>query len=118
MPKAKNAVIAGDYNGRVVKCAGNRIIFDRMMYPPVEVSDATVDKYEVIDSENAKSALSIFGRGAVGGLLLGPLGMVAGALSAPNSSVIIISIEFKNGDKSLIEVDKNIYKVLMKILYK
>ena len=118
MPKAKNEVIAGDYNGRKIKCAGNRIIFDRMMYPPVEVSSTTVDKYEVIDQNNAKSALSVFGRGAVGGLLLGPLGMVAGALSTPNSAVIIISVEFKNGDKSLIEIDRDIYRVLMRILYK
>ncbi|MBO5111551.1 MAG: hypothetical protein J6D21_12660 [Clostridia bacterium] len=117
MAKVKNAVIAGDYTGRKVLCAGNRIIFDRAFESPVEVSSATVDRYEVIDQESSKSLGSAFGRGLIGNALFGTVGMVAGALSAKNTTAIVVSIEFKNGDKSLIEIDQKIYKVLLKILF-
>lgn len=49
MSKAKNEVIAGDYTGRKVKCAHNRIIFDHLFRAQIDVSDATVMRYEVAD---------------------------------------------------------------------
>lgn len=117
MAKVKNEVIAGDYAGRKVRCTRNRIIFDRAFDTPIEVDDTTVSRYEVIDQESTKDLTSAFGRGLVGNALFGPVGMMAGVISAKNSTSIIVSIEFKNGDKSLIEIDRNIYKVLLKILY-
>ena len=117
MAKVRNEVIAGDYAGRKVRCHGNRIIFDRMFESPVEVSAATVRSYEVVDQESTKSLGSALGRGLLGNALLGSTGMMAGVVSAKNTLAIIVSIEFLNGDKSLIEIDKNIYKVLLKILF-
>ncbi len=118
MAKVKNAVIAGDYAGRKVLCSKNKIIFDRAFETPIVVDDTTVDKYEVIDQESTKDLGSAFGRGLIGNALFGSVGMMAGVISAKNKTAIIISIDFKNGDKSLIEVDKDIYKLLMKILFK
>ncbi len=117
MAKAKNQVIAGDYAGRQVLCSGNRIVFDRMLQPPIVVDDTTVSRYEVIDEEKSKSLASAFGRGLVGNALFGSVGLAAGVVSAKNSAVVIVSIEFKNGDKSLIEVDQRIYKTLLRILF-
>lgn len=117
MAKVKNEVIAGDYTGRKVRCTHNRIIFDRMFYRPIEVNDSTVNKYEVIDQDSTKNFMSAFGRGIVGNALFGLVGMVSGIMSANNSTAVLVSIEFKNGDKSLIEIDKNIYKALLKALF-
>lgn len=117
MSKAKNQVIAGDYVGRKVRCTSNRIIFDRAFDTPIEVSDATVSRYEVVDQDASKSATSVVSRGLLGGMVLGTVGMIAGSLSAKNDTIVLISIEFKNGDKSLIEVDKTVYKTLLKILF-
>lgn len=117
MAKVSNRVIAGDYTGRKVRCSRNRIAFTKTFSAPIEVNDVTVAKYEVIDQENTKNLVSAFGRGLIGNMLFGSVGMVAGAMSAKNSTAVIVSIEFKNGDKSLVEIDKNIYKVLLKILY-
>lgn len=117
MAKAKNQVIAGDYTGRKVRCSNNRIIFDRAFKPPIEVSDVTVSRYEVVDQDASKSATSAVSRGLIGGMVLGPVGMIVGSLSAKKDTIVLISIEFKNGDKSLIEVDKTVYKTLLKILF-
>ena len=117
MDKAKNEVVAGDYTGRKILCSRNKMILDRALQVPVEISLSTVDKYEVVDEENAKSLASAFGRGLVGGALFGPLGMVAGALCANNTSCYLVSIDFKNGDKSLLEMDKKTYKSLLKVLF-
>lgn len=117
MAKVKNEVIAGDYAGRKVRCKRNRIIFDRAFDTPIEVDDATVSRYEVIDQESTKNLTSTLSRGLVGNALFGPVGMMAGVMSAKNATAVLVSIEFKNGDKSLIEIDKSIYKVLLKILF-
>lgn len=117
MSKARNEVIAGDYTGRKVRCSKSKIIFDRPFDTPIEVDETTVRKYEVIDQDKTKDLASAFGRGLVGKAFLGTVGMMAGVISAQNSTAVIISIEFKNGDKSLIEVDKNIYKILLKLLF-
>ncbi len=117
MAKVRNEVIAGDYAGRKVLCSGSRIIFDRSFEAPVVVDDSTVDHYEVVDEENTKDLVSAFGRGLVGNALFGSVGMMAGVFSAKNKTAIIVSIQFKNGDKSLIEIDKNIYKVLLRVLF-
>lgn len=117
MAKVKNEVIAGDYTGRKVRCTKSRVIFDRAFETPIEVNDSTVDKYEVIDQDSTKDLMSAFGRGIVGNALFGSVGMMAGVISAKNSTAVLVSIEFKNGDKSLIEIDKNTYKVLLKVLF-
>lgn len=117
MAKAKNTVLAGDYAGRNVLCKGKKIYFEKLMYAPVVVDETTVARYEVIDKESSKSLSSAFGRGLVGSALFGTVGMAAGVMSAKNATSVIISIEFNNGDKSLVEVDQKIYKVLLETLF-
>ena len=117
MKKVRNEVIAGDYAGRKVRCTRDKVIFDKLLSPPVEVSADTVAYYEVVDQESTKSLGSTLTRGLVGNALLGNVGMVAGVMSAENTTAVVVSIEFKNGDKSLIEIDKNIYKVLLRALF-
>lgn len=51
--------------------------------------------------------------GAVGGILLGPVGLLAG-LSAKNKDIYQIAIQLKDGKRSLLEVDDKICKALVK----
>ena len=113
-----NMVIAGDYAGRKVKIRFNKLYFCRPFYAPVLVDATTVSDYEVMDQDVRKSGSSIFFRGLAGKLLLGNLGMLAGALSAGSKSATTVSITFKNGDKSLVELGKKQYRLLLKKLYK
>lgn len=114
MAKAKNVVIAGEYVGKAVATTvqGAYILFGFMkMY---YLDKNSVERYELITDEHRKSATSGVARGIVGGVLLGPVGMLAGGLSAKNKGIYQIAIEFKDGKKSLIEVDDKIYKAIIK----
>ncbi|AWO73868.1 hypothetical protein C1N76_04305 [Geobacillus thermoleovorans] len=55
-------------------------------------------------------------RGLVGSFLLGPVGLLAG-LSAKTKGVHVVAIKFKDGKKSLLEVNEKIYAALMKNLF-
>lgn len=114
MAKAKNKVIAGDYEGlavaRTMSGAYIMLSFSKLYY----LNQDSVENYELITDEHRKSATSGIARGLVGGALLGPVGMLAGGLSAKSKGIYQIAIQFKDGKKSLIEVDDKIYKSIIK----
>ena len=138
----KNTVVAGDYNGYFVQLMGGivqmvkpgsififlckaflafitvgiSLFFTRSKNRIVVLNKTTVDSYEVIGEESSTSASSAVARGAVGAALLGPVG-IAAALSAKKKGMYTVAIQFKDGKKSLIEVDDAIYKALVKILF-
>ena len=113
---AKNMVIAGDYIGKGVSRIGGvvQIYLDRKNY--ILLDKYEIDSYDVITEETTKSAASGVARGAVGAALLGPVGLLAG-MSAKNKGVYTIAIRFKDGKKSLIEVDEKIYKEFIKAMF-
>lgn len=114
---AKNIVIAGDYiNKGVALGMGKPFITTKILHPLYLTKD-NVETWEVVSDEQRKSAASGVARGLVGGALLGPVGMLAGGLSAKNKGTYNIIIQFKDGKKSLLEVDTNIYKAIMKVLF-
>lgn len=108
---AKNKVIAGDYNGAAVTA-----VLGSVMIGSVAVEKWTIEAYEVITEEQRKSAASGIARGLVGGAILGPVGLLAG-LSAKNKGTYNLAIAWKDGKKSLIEVDDKIYKAIIKKLF-
>ncbi|MBQ5320338.1 MAG: hypothetical protein J6K17_14705 [Oscillospiraceae bacterium] len=109
---AKNKVIAGDYNGSAVTNVLGSVMVGSMSF-----AKYTVDDYEVITEDHRKSAASGIARGIVGGSLLGPVGMLAGSLSAKNKGVYTVAVAWKDGKKSLIEVDDKIYKAMVKVMF-
>ena len=108
---AKNRVIAGDYNGASVVA-----VLGSVMVGGISVEKWTVEAYEVITEEHRKSAASGIARGLVGGAILGPVGLLAG-LTAKNKDTYNIAIVWKDGKKSLVEVDDKIYKAIVKKLF-
>lgn len=108
---AKNQVIAGDYTGREV-----RFFYGTVQIADVTVSKSTVASYEIVDENYKKSAASAVGRAAVGALLLGPVGLLAG-VSAKNKGTHTLAIHFTDGKKSLIEVDDKINKAIVTTLF-
>jgi len=111
MSVARNKVIAGDYNGKMVYDSSGMVHIG--LFSGATLNAQTVESYEIITDEHRKSAASGVGRGIVGGALLGTVGLLAGALSATNVSIYIIAIQFNDGKKSLIEIDDKIYKTLI-----
>lgn len=116
---AKNKVIAGDYiESRISLTAGGTLpIISVDNKTSIEMNNFFVESYEVITDEHRKSAASGIARGLVGGALLGPVGMLAGGLSAKSKGVYQVAIQFKDGNKSLIEIDDKIYKALIKACF-
>ena len=113
---AKNKVVAGDYEGKPITQTFGKIMITAGWMKTVEISKVTVKEYEVIDQDSRKSATSAVGRAFVGGVILGPVGWLAG-LSAKNKSSHTLAIEFKDGKKSLVEIDKKLYSLLIKKLF-
>lgn len=114
MAKAKNKVIAGAYEGKTIIAAGGKIQIVLGFLKTVDLDSKTVSTYEVLSDEHIKSAASGAARGIVGGVLLGPVGMLAGGLSAKSNDVYEVAIQFNNGEKSLLEIDGKRYKMLIK----
>lgn len=115
MAKAKNKVIAGDYEGQKVDGGGLSPAFIMVgMFKSMNLDSKTVESYELITDEHRKSAKSGVARGIVGGALLGPVGMLAGGMSAKTKGIYQVAIQFKDGKKSLLEVDDKIYKAIIK----
>ena len=59
-------------------------------------------------AEKSKDIVSSVARAVVGGVLLGPIGLVAGALVGKESNINRFEITYKDGEKSLVEVDKKL----------
>lgn len=113
----KNFVIAGDYKGKGLMYTANKLILATGFFQKIIIDKTTLESYEVLTEEHVKSATSGVARGLVGGALLGPVGMLAGVISAKKKGTYHIVLEFKDGKRSLAEVDKKIYIELMKLMF-
>lgn len=136
----KNIVLGGDYTGcyifekgdlkvkdsykRLGLCIGTDPSRGRFLANTfekesdfVELNKETVESMELATEDNVKSLSSSLARGLVGGLLLGPLGLVAGGLTGKSKKTYQIIIRFKDGKKSLIEVDEYTYKLFVKAVF-
>ncbi len=99
MANAKNRVIAGDYTGNLVSSSFGMVSIAVGFKPSdtIILNSSTVESYELITDEHRKSAASGVARGLVGGALLGPVGMLAGGLSAKNKGIYQVALQFKMG---------------------
>lgn len=114
MANAKNMVIAGDYEGKAIAGSFGIVLISTGFTTSIQLNRETVESYEVMTDEHRKSAASGVARGLLGGALLGPVGMLAGGLSAKSKGIYQIALQFKDGKRSLIEVDDKIYKLIIK----
>lgn len=112
---AKNIVLAGEYQGKgIAILGGNPCIMQGFSGKAIIMDSASVTAYQVITDDIRKSAASGVARGLVGGALLGPVGMLAGGLSAKNKGTYQVAVQWKTGTQSLIEIDNKIYAALVK----
>lgn len=118
MASAKNKVIKGDYTEWSVFKGVNAPYLHLTFGGQADIilNKATIENYEIITEEQRKSGTSAVLRAGAGAVLLGGVGLLAG-LSAKNKGIYIVAIQFKDGKKSLIEIDDKIYKQLVESMF-
>lgn len=117
----KNYVSSGDYSPYSVMFHFKDGLYIRAVQgflKPLKViiSPEYIEEYEVIGEEIRTSATSAVGRAAVGAALLGPVG-IAAALTAKKKGIYTIGIKWKDGKKSILELDNTLYKEFVKIMF-
>lgn len=110
-----NYILEGKYKNKKISCTSILKITNAEIngsdYP---LSKFTVASYTVIDESN-KDQYS-FWKGALGVALFGGIGAVAG-IGGKNKKEYLIAIEWKDGDKSLILINDEYYKVFVKSMF-
>ena len=109
----KNRVIAGDYLNYGIVLSTKGIQIATSFTNKIDINKDTIEKYEIITEEQRKSGTSAILRGSLGAAVLGPVGLLAG-MGAKNKGTYQIAIQFKDGKKSLIQIDDKMYKVFIK----
>lgn len=113
---AKGKVIAGDYNGYDVIAYDNKCYF-MLRLKRISVDKSVVAKYEVVNDIENHCYWKNLDKGAVGAMLFGPVGMLAAVASNSTKTSYLLSIEFNDGKKSLIEVGADEYKSISCALF-
>lgn len=103
--------VAGDYEGNVAietkvmwsgitpdKFKGITFMNAKILYTPEQIS-----RVVQLSEEKARSFLGTAVKGAVGGLLLGGVGFLAGALVGGKNTVLRLGLELSDGKKVIIE---------------
>ena len=120
MPKtaARNIVVAGDYVGNSVVFKSKKVSIYISFRESKEISKETVLSYEVITEEN-RNLLSSFGSFSKAALLLGYgfEGVAMMNMAGEEYKLILVSVQFKDGKKSLLEVDGAFYKAIVTLCY-
>ena len=116
-----NSVIGGDYKNGVLEFGfGGKVSITYwkgfLKTGTVIINRETVANYQIIDKNSTKSFSSGLARGAVGGALFGPVGAIAGANSAKSKDTYLVEVQFKDGCRSLLELDKNGFYLLTNAL--
>lgn len=116
MSKARNQFLEGKYKGKVfVKRMDGKISVLDGFFKQIIFDETNIKDIEVITQDKSKDVGSSVARGLAGGILLGPVGLLAGAMLGKNSNINMATITFTDGQKSLVEVDKDIFDRLMTI---
>lgn len=116
MAKAKNQVIEGKFKGQyLIKDVNNIVSISYGFFKSYQITKENVEKIELLTAEKSKDIGSSVARGLVGGILLGPVGLVAGALVGKDSNINRFEITYKDGEKSLVEVDKKLSDCILSV---
>lgn len=116
MAKASNKVVAGDYKGKLVGGSFGEAFISLTMTNFLYLNKDTVRSLTPLDDDSQISVASAAMRGLVGELLLGPIGLVAAA-TAKRNGMHIVGIEFKDGKRSVVEVDDKRYKNMVQACF-
>jgi len=111
-------IIAGDFSKGtyIFKSFGTITLMRSNQLKGIDITK-DIKNVEIVTEETKKKFIGSAGWGLVGGLALGPLGLIAGVLAGGNKKEILIACELKNGKKFIALVDSKLYKGLLSASY-
>lgn len=110
--RAKNKVIAGEYLGKPVGQIAKIPCIILKTTRTISLDNANVSEMELIDESSNISVANAATRGFIGEMLFGPIGLAA-AGTATRDERYIVGIVFKDGRRSVLEIDGMLYKLLL-----
>ena len=103
----KNQVIYGDYEGCPIIMRNNMYCIETDEFY-IALSPENISSWEISTEKRSTSAVSMIGRGFLGGLVLGPIGAGIGAYSAlKGQKEKVVQITLINGKKFLITLSND-----------
>ena len=108
-----NIVLEGKYKNEKITSGSNWLKLPKIDFG-YALTQNHISSYTVIDETN-KEQYS-FWKGALGVALFGGAGAIAG-INGKNRKEYLIAIEWKDGEKSLILIDDEYYKVFVKSMF-
>jgi hypothetical protein len=113
---ATDKVIGGDYEGYQITSMLGQISLSKG-FSSVPLNKQNVDRVEIMTEESKKKFLGAAGLGIAGGLLLGPLGLVAGALAGGNKKEVCFACYLKDGKKFMAVTDSKLYQKIAALAF-
>ena len=84
----------------------------------IEISKNIICDYNIKYIDFKRDIIDIVVRIIIGVFLIGPMGVLSGFIANKNFiSYRLISIEFKNGNKSLVKIDNRTFKYFVQKVY-
>ena len=108
-----NYILEGKYKDEKIKCFSDNLYLPNIDHG-YHIIKSRISSYTVIDESN-KDQYS-FWKGALGVALFGGFGAIAG-IGGKNKKEYLIAIEWKDGEKSLILINDEYYKVFVKSMF-
>ena len=115
----KNIVIKGDYKNYYLSMHKDidKLILEGIN-DNIEISKNIICDYNIKYIDFKRDIIDIVVRIIIGVFLIGPMGVLSGFIANKNFiSYRLISIEFKNGNKSLVEIDNRTFKYFVQKVY-
>ncbi|AOM82216.1 hypothetical protein [Salisediminibacterium beveridgei] len=107
-----NRVIDGDYlDSKIGKRSGTVVLKDRWD-GQFTLDHHSVEAYQRVDTREEKKGYKMSNKSFLGGLFLGPFGALLG-LEKETVRIHKVAVKFKDGKKSLLELDDELYTKLL-----
>lgn len=107
-----NKIIGGDYEGYSIGTNSGGVVILVKSFNIIRLTKEDIQSVELLTEESKKKFLGSAGLGIAGGLLLGPLGLLAGALAGGNKKEICFACHLKDGKKFMAVTDSKVYQKL------
>lgn len=114
-----NLVIKGEYNNHTISVSNDTSnLVLQSSKNNIELSKDIVSHYEVNYMGYKRNIIDIIVRTILGVLFVGIFGLLAGfTASKSDIDYRVVSVEFKDGNKSLIKIDNKNFEILVSSLF-